>query len=106
MFGRTEKTVESKTNKNKNGYQIIIRDLDNGEEIVNSTTRAVIGAYEDGQRGGVISVEGIVVTSCNTPTLIGTIEVAEKAVAQTKKTIIDNLPPEVLLAALLGGKRE
>lgn len=57
--------------------------------------------------GGGVEANGIVVTSCNTSTLIGTIEAADKAISETKKKVIEGLPPEVLLAALLsGGSRE
>ena len=105
MFERNT-TVKSETHDNKKGFRIIIKNLDNGEEVVNSVTKAIIGAYAgENQRGG--EANGIVVTSCNTSTLIGTIEAADKAISETKKKVIEGLPPEVLLAALLsGGSRE
>ena len=105
MFERNT-TVKSETHDNKKGFRIIIKNLDNGEEVVNSVTKAIIGAYAgENQRG--VEANGIVVTSCNTSTLIGTIEAADKAISETKKKVIEGLPPEVLLAALLsGGSRE
>ena len=106
MFERNT-TVKSETHDNKKGFRIIIKNLDNGEEVVNSVTKAIIGAYAgENQRGGV-EANRIVLTSCNTSTLIGTIEAADKAISETKKKVIEGLPPEVLLAALLsGGSRE
>lgn len=52
MFDKNT-TIKSETHNNKKGFQIIIKNLDNGEEVVNSTTRAIIGAYAgDVKRGG------------------------------------------------------
>ena len=52
MFERNT-TVKSETHDNKKGFRIIIKNLDNGEEVVNSVTKAIIGAYAgENQRGG------------------------------------------------------
>ena len=52
MFERNT-TVKSETHDNKKGFRIIIKNLDNGEEVVNSVTKAIIGAYAGAnQRGG------------------------------------------------------
>lgn len=47
MFDEIKRIVdESRKTNNKNGFQIIVKNLDNGEEVVNCFTKAVIGAYE------------------------------------------------------------
>lgn len=52
MFERNT-TIKSETHDNKKGFHIIIKNLDNGEEVVNSVTKAIIGAYAgENQRGG------------------------------------------------------
>lgn len=104
MFDRKE-SIKAETHNNKKGFHIIITNLDNGEEVVNSVTRAIVGAYAGESSRGGVEANGIVVTSCNTPTLIGTVEAADKAISETKKRLIEGLPPELVLAALLGGKR-
>lgn len=96
--------------KNEKGYQIIIKNLDNGEEVVNEKTRAIIGAYQtetpEGKEG--VAVQSITVTSCNTATLIATIEAADKVIEATKKRVIEGVigdNPIAALLALLGDKR-
>lgn len=78
---------EEESVKNEKGYQIIIKNLDNGEEVVNEKTRAIIGAYQtetpEGKEG--VAVQSITVTSCNSATLIATIEAADKVIEATKK---------------------
>lgn len=109
MFDVNKKTIrEEAQRKNKKGYQIIIKDLDSGEEVVNCQTKAIIGAYETKSPiGGATAANGIIVTSCNTATIMGVIEAADNTVTEAKKKVIGDLPPEVLLAALLsGGSRE
>ena len=52
MFESNE-TIKSETHDNKKGFRIIIKNLDNGEEVVNSVTKAIIGAYAgENLRGG------------------------------------------------------
>lgn len=46
MFDELKKIIEESKHKNKNGFQIIVKDLDNGKEVVNCLTKAIIGAYE------------------------------------------------------------
>lgn len=105
MFDKIEKSKVEDNIKSEKGFQIIVKNLDNGETVIDSKTRAIIGAFEEGEeKGGAVSVRGIVITSCNTKTLIGTIEAADTAVAETKKKVIEGLPPELLLAAILGDK--
>lgn len=49
------------TKKFKKGFHITIKNLDNNETIVNSDTRAIIGAFHNGDH-----IQGIGLTSCNT----------------------------------------
>lgn len=46
MFDKTKKTISEENHNNKKGFQIIVKNLDNGEEVVNCQTRAIIGAYQ------------------------------------------------------------
>lgn len=95
---------ESHKNNNKNGFQIIVKNLDNGEEVVNCLTRAIIGAYEtELPEGGAVAAKSLIITSCNAPTLMGVIKATEEVVTDAKKKLIEGLPPEVVLAALLSG---
>lgn len=104
MFDRIKKVEMEEGINSKKGFHITVKNLDNGEVIIDSKTRAIIGAFEEGAEGGAISAKGIVITSCNTKTLMGTVDAATTAVAETKKRIIESLPPELLLAAILGDK--
>ena len=52
-----------------------------------------------------MSAGGVVVTSCDTQTFIGTIEAAERTVAKAKETVIKQEFPKIL-AEILGGKNE
>ena len=108
MFEKTKKTISEENHNNKKGFQIIIKNLDNGEEVVNCQTRAIIGAYQTkSPEGGAIAASGMIITSCNTATLMATIEAAGDTVTEAKKKVIGDLPPKLLLAALLsGGSRE
>lgn len=101
---------EEESVKNEKGYQIIIKNLDNGEEVVNEKTRAIIGAYQtetpEGKEG--VSVQSITVTSCNTATLIATIETVDKVIKAIKKRVIEGVIGDSFIAALLaslGDKR-
>lgn len=101
---------EEESVKSEKGYQIIIKNLDNGEEVVNEKTRAIIGAYQtetpEGKEG--VAVQSITVTSCNSATLIATIEAADKVIEATKKRVIEGVigdSPIAALLALLGDKR-
>ena len=96
--------------KNEKGYQIIIKNLDNDEEVVNETTRVIIGAYQtetlEGKEG--VVVQSINIASCNTATLIATIEAADKIIEKTKERVVKELAgdnPLMALFALLGDKR-
>ena len=44
----------------KNGFQIIITNLDNGEELLNEKSNAIIGAISEENRN-----RGIAFTACN-----------------------------------------
>lgn len=88
------------TKKFKKGFHTTIKNLDNNETIVNSDTRAIIGAFHNGDH-----IRGIGLTSCNTEILTNTIDTAEKCVNDMKKKMIESIPAEVLLAMLLGGER-
>lgn len=94
--------LKEESRKNKNGYRIIIKNLDTGEEEVNEITRAIIGAYQTelpkGEEG--IAVQSVAVTSCNTATLIATIEGASKVVEETKKRVVKQIG-DVSVDALL-----
>lgn len=106
MFDEIKEVKTEKLKMSKKGFQITVKNLDTGEVLIDSKTRAVIGAYEEGVERGAISVNGIVVTSCNTQTLMATIKGAESAVRETKKKVIEGLPPELLLAALFSDNLE
>lgn len=54
---------------------------------------------------GTMSAGGVVVTSCDTQTFIGTIEAAERTVKKAKETVIKQEFPKIL-AEILGGKNE
>lgn len=106
------KVLKEENKKNEKGYQIIIKNLDTGEDEINETTRAIIGAFAiktpEGVKG--IDVQSIVVTSCNTATLIATIEGADKVVAEAKSKVIegflgDNDNPLIALLSMLGDKK-
>ena len=89
------------TKKFKKGFHITIKNLDNNEIIADTDTRAIIGAFHNGD-----SIHGIGVTACNSEILTHTIDAAEKCVNDMKKKMIESTPAEVLIAMLLGGKNE
>ena len=89
------------TKKSKKGFHSTIKNLDNNEIIADTDTRAIIGAFHNGD-----SIHGIGVTACNSEILIHTIDAAEKCVNDMKKKMIESTPAEVLIAMLLGGKNE
>lgn len=101
---------EEESVKSEKGYQIIIKNLDNGEEMVNEKTRVIIGAYQtetlEGKEG--VVVKSINIASCNAVTLIATIEAADKIIEKTKERVVKELAgdnPLMALFALLGDKR-
>lgn len=105
MFDEIKNIKEDNSNcKSKKGFQITVKNLDTGETIFDSKTNAIIGAYAVGAEGGAIATSGIIVASCNTPTLMATIDATDKVSAEAKKKVIDGMPPEVLLAALMSDK--
>lgn len=106
MFDEVKTIKESDDSfKNKKGFQITIKNLDTEEIISDYKTRAIIGAFaEEVSPNGAIAATGIMYASCDTKTLIGTIEAADKTVSQAKAKVIGDLPPELLLAAILGDK--
>ncbi len=89
------------TKKFKKGFHITIKNLDNNEIIADTDTRAIIGAFHNGD-----SIYGIGVTACNSEILIHTIDAAEKCVNDMKKKMIESTLAEVLIAMLHGGKNE
>lgn len=100
------KNQDKNTRKFKKGFQITIRNLDTGEVLVNSKTRAIVGAYHSGDNVGTISVKGIGLTCCGADIIVHTIETAEKSVKEMKRQIVSNIPVEDFLAMLFGGKDE
>lgn len=101
-----EFVVKDEKHNNKKGFQLIVRNLDTGEDEFNVTTRAIVGAYAtDLVIKGAVAAGGIVVTSCDTQTFIGTIEAAERTVEKAKETVIKQEFPKIL-AEILGGKNE
>lgn len=92
-----EITIKDEKKDNKNGYQIIIKNLDNGEEVINVKTRAIIGAYAtELGLGDVLSSSGICLTSCNSATLLATIKGAEKVAEQIKNKMFEEIMPDLL----------
>lgn len=75
---------------NKKGFRIVIENLDTGERVVDSRTRAVIGAFAEGVDDKGVAVRGIIVSSCKTPVLVATIEGASKSVEAAKEQVIEN----------------
>lgn len=103
------KVLREENRGNVNGYQIIIKNLDTGEVEVDETTRAIIGAFETKTpEEDCIAARSIVVTSCNTATLISVIEAADKVIETTKKRVIEGVvgdSPIAALLAMLGDKK-
>lgn len=101
-----EFVAKDEKHNNKKGFQLIVKNLDTGKDEFNVTTRAIVGAYAiDIGINGTMSAGGVVVTSCDTQTFIGTIEAAERTVAKAKETVIKQEFPKIL-AEILGGKNE
>lgn len=96
MFDKIKEVKTEEINESKKGFQITVKNLDTGEILIDSATKCIIGAYEGGKEGDAVCAKGIVVTSCNTQTLVGTIETADSAVAETKKKIIERVLPQLL----------
>lgn len=95
---------------NKKGFRIVIENLDTGERVVDSRTRAIIGAFENGTSEEAVAAQGIIVTSCNTKVLMGVIEAADKTIASSKKRVVENFFSgggiEALLKGVLGDSDE
>lgn len=101
----SEKIVENDTGiKSKKGFQITVKNLDTDEVIIDKQTRAIIGAFTEDGENGKVNGRGIIITSCKTNELIGAINCADDTVSDAKKRVIGDLPPELLLAAILGDK--
>lgn len=94
------------TKKFKKGFQITIKNLDTGEVLVDSKTRAIVGAYHSRDNLDTISVKGIGLTCCGADIIVHTIETSEKSVKEMKRQIVSNIPVEGFLAMLFGGKDE
>ena len=100
-----EFVVKDEKHNNAKGFQLIIRNLTTGKDEVNVATRAIVGAYSiDIGVSDSVSASGVVVTSCDTPTLIGTIEAAERTVEKAKETVIEWALP-MILEKMFGGKK-
>ena len=96
MEGKTRVLREEEV-KNEKGYQLIIRNLDTGEEVVNATTNCIIGAYaEKTSVKGIASSNGIVITACSPSELIGAIETCESGIKKMKERIIDDVTRKLL----------
>ena len=96
-----EITLKDEEKQNKNGYQVIIKNLDNGEEVINVKTRAIVGAYatEIGVEG-MLSSAGLCITSCDGKTLMATIQGAERVIERTKDKMFGDIMPDFIKAFL------
>lgn len=95
---------------NKKGFRIVIENLDTGERVVDSRTRAIIGAFENGTSEEVVATQGIIIASCNTKVLMDVIEAADKTIVFSKKRVINDFfaggDIEALLKSVLGDSDE
>lgn len=96
-----EITLKDEEKQNKNGYQVIIKNLDNGEEVINVKTRAIVGAYatELGV-GDILASSGICLSSCNGATLLATLKGAEKVAEHIKSKMFEEIMPDSIKAFL------
>ena len=96
-----EITLKDEEKQNKDGYQVIIKNLDDGEEVVNVKTRALVGAYatELGV-GDILASSGICLSSCNGATLLATVKGAEKVAEHIKNKMFEETMPDLLKALL------
>lgn len=67
----------------KKGFHITITNLDTGETISDTDSRAIIGAIDRGDR-----VQGIGAVCCNTATLMNVINTADKVLVNCKKEVV------------------
>ena len=84
----------------KKGFHITIKNLDTGKVLFDKDTKAIIGAF---QSGDIITNLGL--ATCNPGLLIETIEAAENCINKVKEKMVKQLPLEVIMALLLGGKK-
>ena len=73
-------------------YQIIIKDLENDEEILNEECETIIGGIgmgEDNEKG--YKTNQIVAVCGNTKAILATLESAENAVMSTRKRLLDDI---------------
>lgn len=98
-----QQEIISKNTGNKKGYQLIIRDLDTFEEVLNIDIRALIGTYAHKGKpfGKDVPCSSIVLTSCDGLTFMQTIDSAEQTVNSAKKIFIKQA-----LKDMLGGEDE
>lgn len=93
--------------KGKKGFHITIRNLDTNEITVETDTRAIIGAFQNG--GGINS---ICYTACNLNILINTLYIADKCVRDMTNNMIEESGKELLeelfkeLQKIHGGQHE
>lgn len=96
-----ELVVKDETKKNEKGYELIIKNLDNGEEVVKVKTRAIIGSYatEIGVEG-MLSSAGLCITSCDGKTLMATVQGAERVMERIKDKMLGDIMPDFIKAFL------
>lgn len=97
---RSNRATEIKINKsidksadvkgNKEGFRIIIANLDTGERIMDARAKAIIGAYAEEITDEGVSVGAITVAACETRAIIATVEGVEKVIEQTKKNMVSD----------------
>ena len=66
--------------KQTKGYQIIIKDLDTGKTIHDKTANAIIAGVDN---------SSIVLTKANVMEIDSAVDSAEKAVKETKKSVVE-----------------
>lgn len=107
-FEKTKKEFENI--KHEKGFRLIVKDIETGDIIINEAINALIGGWAKKTSVGAVGA-AIVITACNTPTIVSAVDSCEKAVKQAKLSTIENTlkNPDVLekplSEMLLGGER-
>ena len=79
---------EFKNSKHKKGFRLIVKDIETGDILMNEAINAFVVAWAKKVSDGVVGT-AMLISACNTQTLITAIENAEKAVEQAKQQIIE-----------------
>lgn len=82
----------------KKGFQIIVKSLDSGEVLLDKKTKCIIGSIALEEFG---ENQGLIMANCNTPTLITTIESADKTILEAKKRVVNSSNFDDLLGSLI-----